>query len=130
MDPPRPTLQNPLSGTTINTDPRSLHVTEVEDKEMSQSVVERLIRKTSQVTKSGHRKIHSLSRKAKSPHDASGQCQDKSLRRAADCLWCSQRCRAIWECQRTRRINRCCGSICTASFQPGFTPTVKCKLPW
>jgi hypothetical protein len=73
MDPPRPTLQNPIPGTTINTDPSSLHVTEDGDKDLSQSVVERLIRKTSQVTRAGHRKIHSLSRKAKSPHDASGE---------------------------------------------------------
>jgi hypothetical protein len=77
MDPPRPTLQNPISGTTIDTDPRSLHLTEDGDKEMSQSVVDRLIRKTSQVTKAGHRKIHSLSRKAKGPHDASGESWNK-----------------------------------------------------
>lgn len=76
MDPPRPHLQNPMSGTTINTDAKALHIHEEDDnKEMSQSVVDRIKRKTSQVTKSGHRKLHSLSRKAKSPHDASGMCR-------------------------------------------------------
>lgn len=74
MDPPRPPLQNPMSGTTIDTDASTLHLHEEEDnKEMSQSVVDRIIRKTSQVTKSGHRKLNSLSRRVKSPHEASEQ---------------------------------------------------------
>ena len=74
MDPPRPPLQNLLPGSTINTDPKTLHLPEDEDnQEMSQSLVDRIIRKTSQVTKLGHYKVNSVSHKHKGSHDVSGE---------------------------------------------------------
>jgi hypothetical protein len=74
MDPPRPTLQNPLKGTTIDTSPSALHL-HTEHDESSSNVVDRLVRKASQVKKSGHRKLHSLSLRARSPKSDEGELQ-------------------------------------------------------
>ncbi|CAG7846562.1 Sterol 3-beta-glucosyltransferase; AltName: Full=Autophagy-related protein 26 [Serendipita indica DSM 11827] len=68
MEGPRPHLQNPIMGTTIDTSPKALGlVLDARDEEDSPGVVDRIIRKSSQIKKSGHRKLNSISRKAKGP---------------------------------------------------------------
>jgi hypothetical protein len=74
MDTPRPTLQNPLEGTTIDTSPSTLHL-HTEQDESSSTVVDRIVRKASQVKKSGHRKLHSLSKRGKGPKSDEGELQ-------------------------------------------------------
>ena len=69
MDPPRPPLQNPLEGTTIDTSPSTLHL----HTEPDGSVVDRIVQKASEVKKSGHRKLHSLSLRSKSPKRDQGE---------------------------------------------------------
>ncbi|KAG8861039.1 Sterol 3-beta-glucosyltransferase [Serendipita sp. 411] len=66
---PRPPLQNPVPGTTIDTDPSTLGLRSEDHEEGNSGVVERIIRKSSQIKKSGHRKLNSLSRRNKSPQN-------------------------------------------------------------
>lgn len=65
--PPRPPLQNPLKGTTIDTAPKTLglHGVPATAESGNSSVVDKVLRKTSQVKKSGHRKLISLSKRNK-----------------------------------------------------------------
>lgn len=73
MDPPRPSLQNPIPGTTIDTSPSTLHLQLEQQQGGSSTVVDKIVRKASQVKESGHRKLNSLSRRAKSPRSDEGQ---------------------------------------------------------
>jgi hypothetical protein len=80
MSAPPPLFQNPIAGTTINTDPANLGLdspgpTSGEDNEESTSgsVVEQVKRKASQVKKSGHKKLLSISRRVKSPTSNDGE---------------------------------------------------------
>ncbi|KAG8803230.1 Sterol 3-beta-glucosyltransferase [Serendipita sp. 398] len=70
---PRPPLQNPVPGTTIDTDPSTLGLRSEDHEEGNSGVVERIIRKSSQIKKSGHRKLNSLSRRNKSPQNENDQ---------------------------------------------------------
>ncbi|KAG8833095.1 Sterol 3-beta-glucosyltransferase [Serendipita sp. 399] len=85
--PPRPSLQNPLSGTTIDTDPSTLGLS-LDDggSGSSTSVVERIKQKSSQIRKSGHRKLNSLSRRNRNP-----QNEDEQLGQPSEDLERSQR---------------------------------------
>lgn len=82
MDAPRPGLQNPIEGTTFDTDPSTLHLQEGNEGPSSK-VVDRLLRKTSQAKRSTHRKLHSLSRKSRTSQDNQGQCRARWPRRAS-----------------------------------------------
>jgi hypothetical protein len=82
MDPPKPPLQNPIAGTTIDTSPEVLHLSNYsntaeeggDDQDLlSLSTLDRIKRKVSLGKKSGHRKLNSLSLRSKSPQSLSGK---------------------------------------------------------
>lgn len=76
MSAPPPVLQNPIVGTTINTDPANLGLArpgEDNEESTSGSVVDQVKRKASQVKKSGHKKLLSISRRTKSPTNNDGE---------------------------------------------------------